>query len=248
MALRLACAAALLAGCARYRAPVPMQSLKYQLAPHAKCLVVLLPGGGDDMTAFEDVGQVQIFHESGLSVDVVASNAFIGYYLSNTVLPRLHDDVIAPAQASGHYQHTWLVGPSLGGFGALFYAEHHPGEVDGIIAFAPYLGDEPVLKEIRDSGGLKKWSAPAVEPVSQENFQWQLWRWLQDVTSGQTNGPEIYVAWGLSDRLGPADELLAEALPPGHSMTTQGTHDWPPWNLMLAKLVKASSLAAQCAP
>jgi S-formylglutathione hydrolase FrmB len=225
-----------------------MQSLKYELQPHAKCLVVLLPGLQDTMRVFDEVGMLGELRGSGLSFDVIASNATLGYYTKTTVLPRLHDDVIAPALAAKSYQHVWLMGPSIGGFGALFYAQHHPDEVDGVIAFAPYLGDEDLLKEISDSGGLKKWAAPAVEKVEDEPYQRQLWRWLQKVARGEAKRPELYVVWGDSDLLGPADELLAEALPLGHSLTTPGKHDWPPWNLMLAGLLKDSALAQQCAP
>jgi pimeloyl-ACP methyl ester carboxylesterase len=225
-----------------------MQSLKYELKPDAKCLVVLLPGLQDSMHVFDRVGMLKELRDSGLSFDVIASNATLGYYTSETVLTRLHDDVIEPAMVAKTYEHVWLMGPSIGGFGALFYAQHHPDKVAGVIAFAPYLGDEDLLKEIHDSGGLKKWSAPAVEPVSSETYQRQLWRWLQEVATGKTKGPELYVGWADSDRLGPGDELLAEALPLGHSLTTEGKHDWPPWNVMLDRWLKESALAQQCAP
>jgi S-formylglutathione hydrolase FrmB len=237
-----------LALCACFRAPVPMTSLKYELSPHAKCLVVLLPGSRDDMTVFDKVGMLQMLRDSGLSFDVVASNATLGYYAKGTILDRLHDDVVTPARAAKAYQHTWLIGVSIGGFGTLFYAQHHADLVDGVIAFAPYLGDEPVTKEIHDSGGLAHWGAPATEKSSEENYQRQLWRWLQEVTQGKTKGPDIYVGWGLRDDLGPADELLADALPKGHSLTTEGKHDWPPWNLLLGHFLREGTIAQQCAP
>jgi S-formylglutathione hydrolase FrmB len=230
------------------RAPVPMQSLKYELEPDAKCLVVLLPGLQDTMHVFDEIGMVNELRDSGLSFDVIAADATLGYYTSTTVVTRLHDDVIEPAMLAKTYQHVWLMGPSIAGFGALLYAQHHPDKVAGVIAFAPYLGDEDLLKEIRDSGGLKKWAAPAVEQVSDETYQRQLWRWIQEVTTGKTKGPEIYVAWGTSDRLGPADEVLADALPLGHSLTPEGKHDWPPWKVALEKWLEDSALVQQCAP
>jgi pimeloyl-ACP methyl ester carboxylesterase len=225
-----------------------MKFLSYELHPQPKCLVVLLPGAADDMTAFEEVGMLQTLRNSGLSFDVIASNATLGYYVKNAFVVRLHDDVLTPALAKKPYAHVWLVGPSMGGFGTLFYAEHHPDQVDGVIAFAPFLGDAPLAKEIRESGGLAKWSAPAVQPSNEDNYQRQLWRWLQEVTEGKTKGPDIYVGWGLSDGLGNTDELLADALPTGHSMTTEGGHDWPPWNVMLARFLKEGDIAQQCAP
>jgi S-formylglutathione hydrolase FrmB len=244
--VRRVAAVGLLAAC--FHAPVPMHSLTYALKPDAKCLVVLLPGIEDHMQVFDEVGQLKVLRDSGLSLDVVAADASLGYYLNEQFLERLHDDVVTQAKDRRHYEKTWIIGPSIGGFGTLFYAQHHPEQIDGVIAFAPYLGDEPLIKELHDSGGLKHWAAPAIEPVSEENYQRQLWRWLQEVTQGKTKGPDIYVGWGLSDRLGPTDALLGEALPAHHALTADGGHGWAPWNVMLARILKEGSIAQQCAP
>ncbi len=233
-------------GC--FPAPSPMRSLKYELAPEPRCLVVMFPGAGDTAEAFETQGFVQRLRDAKLSVDVVAANATLGYYFKGTMRERAHDDVIAPARKKKAYPKTWLMGPSMGGFGSLFYAQTHPEEVDGVIAFAPYLGRRALGEEIRNAGGLAKWKAPLIEPSDEDNYQEQLWRWLQQVTTGVTKGPSLYVGWGTEDSLAPMDQLLADALPKDHVRTTKGPHDWPPWNEILEQYVQDSDFARDCGP
>src|SRR5712672_3477612 len=54
--------------------------------------------------------------------DIVVADLHFGYYLRQTAIERLREDVILPARTRG-YQCISLVGISLGGFGALYYAE-----------------------------------------------------------------------------------------------------------------------------
>lgn len=236
--------AQLVAGC--FSAPVPMRSLKYELQPKAKCLVVFLPGAGDTAEAFEQEGFVDIMRQSGLSLDVVAANATLGYYLKGTMRERLPVDVVLPAQKAGGYQQTWVMGMSMGGFGSLFYAQHHVGEIDGVFAMAPYLGRESLAKEIRAQGGLAQWQAPAKEQTTEDNYQVQLWRWLQAVSTGKEPGPQLFVGWGTEDSLGAADEVLGNALPKGHVFTTAGGHDWPPWRVILKAFLAEGTFSKAC--
>src|SRR4051812_12142364 len=49
----------------------------------AKCLLVLFPGARDRATTFRDEGFIDLIQKSGLSVDVVAADATMGYYLQS---------------------------------------------------------------------------------------------------------------------------------------------------------------------
>ena len=46
--------------------------------------------------------------------DVISVDAHFGYYKNRDLVPRLHDDVITPAQQNG-YEKIWLLGVSMGG-------------------------------------------------------------------------------------------------------------------------------------
>ena len=105
-------------------------------------------------------GFVSAVRRLDLAVDVLRVDAHLGYYRDRSILERLRDDVIAPAQAQG-YRSIWLAGISIGGFGALRYAEVHPADVQGILVLAPQPRRSPEASQaILQAGGLQRWKAP----------------------------------------------------------------------------------------
>src|SRR3954466_11902821 len=148
---------------------------------HARCLVVFLPGLGDDADDFERNGLVADVQRHRLSVDMIAASATLGYYARGTFLTRLAADVVDPARARG-YAEIWLIGNSMGGLGTVYYARAHTAEITGVLALAPYLGDGELIREIDDQGGLAGWQGPPrVAELTEDNYQRELWRWLQAV-------------------------------------------------------------------
>jgi pimeloyl-ACP methyl ester carboxylesterase len=231
--------------------PVPstMASAFDPLPPpkQAKCLMVLLPGAGDTAETFREKGFVEAIQGSGARVDVVAANATLGYYLRGTAAERIEIDVVAPLRTRG-YEQIWVLGISMGGFGAFHYTQFFPEHVDGILALAPYLGDLSLGREIRDAGGLAKWTPDPPAPIVEDNYQRQLWSWLHNVTTGKQPGPQIYLGYGDQDGLGAQDALLAQALPPDHVFHAPGGHDWGPWRALLLQFLRSSEFQRRCAP
>jgi S-formylglutathione hydrolase FrmB len=249
-ALRLCfalCSAALF-GCAGItRAPVPLRSIEYPAAaPAAKCLFVLLPGMGDRAETFEQRGFIEALRGRSLSLDIRAADATLGYYRQGTLLGRLEADVIAPAKARG-YQEIWLAGPSMGAFGALFYARAHTPDVTGVLAIAPFLGNDKLIDEIAGAGGLKRWQAPPrVEVMNRDNYQREVWRWLQAATQGREAAPLIFAGYGTSDKLSRADALLTVELPPSRVFLTTGEHEWPAWRRVLEGFLDSPDFKTHC--
>lgn len=239
-----------LGGLGCFPAPLPMRAahIDHRPAGRARCLLVFLPGIGDSADSFEDEGFARTVRASGLAIDVAASDATLGYYTRSLMPKQLHSDVIAPARARGHYTTTWLVGVSFGGFGTLMTARDYAGEIDGAFAIAPYLGRDEVLDPIRAAGGLHAWSAPPFAKTNSENYDWQLWRFLQAATSGREKAPQLYLGWGKDDGLGPADQLLAAALPEQNVYSAPGGHDWKTWNGLLAQFLKRGPMQKACRP
>ena len=235
-----------LTGC--FPAPLPMRAVQtdHRLAGTARCLVVLLPGIGDSADSFEDEGFGETLRASGLAIDVVAADATLGYYLKDLMPARMHRDVMAPARARRRYEQTWVMGVSFGGFGTFMTARDYASEVDGVFAMAPYLGRDEVLDSIRAAGSLQAWNAPAPAKTNSENYDWQVWRFLQTATSGRAKAPELHLGWGKDDRLGEADRLLAAALPEQNVYSAPGGHDWKTWNGLLAQFLKRGPLARAC--
>jgi pimeloyl-ACP methyl ester carboxylesterase len=244
--LLVAClVAGALAGC--MSAPVPMTYVEHpNTTGKAKCLFVFLPGMGDDAKAFADRGFVDALRKRNLSVDMRATDATFGYYMKGTFADRLAADVIGPAKAKG-YEEIWLVGPSMGGFGSLFYARGHVEEITGVLALAPFLGDRDVIEEITAAGGLKNWKAPArPDVVDRDNYQRELWRWLQQATQGREPAPLLFAGYGTEDSLAAADGLLTRELPASRVFLKPGGHTWPVWSQILDSFLDSPDFATHC--
>ena len=171
---------------------------------------------------------------------MVAADAHLGYYLKGQFLERLRADVVRPDLGPVRSR-PWLVGISLGGFGALAYARHHPEEVAGVVALAPYLGERRVAEEIATAGGLARWEPAAT--IAGDDFQRDLWRWLQGYAGGASDLPPIVLGFGRDDSLAPSARLLAEVLPPDHVFEAEGGHDWDAWRALWDRVLDSGPMS-----
>ena len=139
--------------------------------------------------------------------------------------------------------------PVVEGTSTTFVAwQQHADEVDAVAVFAPYLGSRRLSREIRDAGGLARWTPDPPATITKKNYQRQLWSWLHRVTSGAAKGPTLYVGYGDDDRLARQDALLAAALPEANVFHAQGGHDWPVWRELLQQFLQRSQFTTRCAP
>ncbi len=200
-------------------------------------LLVFLPGAFLPPEAFEREGFVSAVRERQLAADMLLVDANVSYFHDHTFVERLSANVLLPQRAVG-YRQIWLVGVSIGGFGALIHELARPGAVDGIVALAPYLGRRPLGAEIRKAGGLRNWKAPEGPPPDEEPDR-LLWPWLQQYAAPPptTKLPPLYLGFGLADRFAAHHHLLADALPDECVFTTDGGHDWPQWSRLWRKVL-----------
>lgn len=231
------CAVLLVSGCGGMRtANTPLESTleKSSCTPNADTLLVLLPGAYSHPNEFTREGFVKALGDNRLAVDAMLVDAHLGYYNNKTILDRLSKDVMAPARSKG-YKSIWIVGISVGGFGGLLYAQTHPGELAGLVAIAPYLGERALSLDIANAGGVARWTGPLDAPPGSDPrtpSETQLWQWLRGyVGHSATFGarPPLYLGYGIDDRFAFSHRLLAAALPEGRVFTTEGGHDWPEW-------------------
>jgi pimeloyl-ACP methyl ester carboxylesterase len=178
---------------------------------------------------------------------MVSADASMGYYTRGIFAERLWRDVVRRRALRG-YREVWLVGPSLGGFGSLLYARQRPaGEVTGVLALAPYLGDDAELfRSIEHAGGIARWPAPARREPSADHYAPELWRWLQAISSQREPGPELYLGYGRQDRLARTDALLAAALPHDHVYVRDGGHQWTTWRELFRDFLERGPLRERC--
>lgn len=228
-----------------FPAPTPMRSRRYPASPsgRARCLLILLPGRGDDVDAFEKAGFIEDLKARHIPADVEVAAATFGYYAKWTFPERFGTDIVEPAVAQG-YQHIWMAGVSMGGYGAADFAAHHGDLFDGVLLIAPYLGQGAVLDEIRKAGGLRAWTPGEATGQRDERA---LWLWLRDAAAGEIERPALYLGLGAGDGMHDTQQLVASAMPPSRLYVSPGGHDWPIWRRAWASFLDKSDFASRCA-
>ncbi len=192
------------AGCLDRPSPatVPMRTLEISgSSPASRCLVVFLPGRGDTPEHFVRNGFPEELRRAGSRCAMIGADSHLGYYFEKTVIDRLREEVIAPARARG-VEEIWLVGISLGGFGSLLYEKEHPGEIAGIVAIAPFLGDEGA-----EFAAFRSWLEGRPAP----------------------DDPPLFLVYGKGDRFADVNGELAARLPGDHVFQVRGGHTWAAW-------------------
>jgi pimeloyl-ACP methyl ester carboxylesterase len=241
--LTLISCACCLASCASKRlAKVPMDTLFDAVAadapaPRADTLVVMLPGAYDTPADFVREGFVAAIRERQLAVDVQMVDAHVRYYTDHSILTRLKQDVIAPAQQQG-YRHIWLVGISIGGMGSLMYSATHPEDISGVVALAPYLGPRNISVAVERAGGLRDWPREGFAPPD-DAIDRQLWLSLKaraDAAPAELS-PPLYWGYGESDRFAHGHKVVGRSLPPERVFTVEGGHDWPTWTALWRQML-----------
>lgn len=218
--------------------PVPYERHALNGPKAAKGLIIFMPGFGDTPDDFEDYGFIDLLKAANSPYDAIAVDMHFGYYRTGEYPERLHRDVIWPAKAQG-YTEIWLVGISMGGLGVLGYPLRYPGDVTGVVALAPFMGSKDVVAEVREAGGLAKWTPrdPATVEDPETRFYYELWQHLKRYADDQNAEPPLYLGFGDSDRLAPANRLLAAVLPKDRVRTREGGHKWRVWNPLFETFV-----------
>jgi hypothetical protein len=248
--MRLAFSVALLAlmiglnGCIPIRdANRPIATLLVPAQQPAHKLVVILPGRADDLDALRHSGMSEAIQAAWPDADVLFAELTLSYYMQGRAPERLHDEVIAPARTRG-YREVWLGGASMGGMGVLMYERLHPGEADGLVLLAPYLGEDDLLNEIRDAGGVSQWNAGPAEEVNSKTWQRELWRHLQTWSRDPKPAQRVWLAYGDRDRLRDAAALLAPLLPADQVMVRPGGHTWKVWSPAIGEILRRADAKA----
>ncbi|MGZ8868808.1 MAG: alpha/beta hydrolase [Thermoanaerobaculia bacterium] len=230
-AVLLALVASLLCHCAALRpATAPMRSIVINSGGSGRCMAVLLPGRHAGPESFAKSRFGETVARRGLDLDVVALDAHLGYYRTRTVIDRIREDVILPARAKG-YKEIWLVGTSLGGLGSIIYLREHPDDLTGVLAIAPFLGDDKLIREIEAAGGPRHWKPPA--NIADNDIGRTVWSWIATGEVGDGRLP-LSLGWGTRDSFDRSNRLLASLLPPERTFAISGAHDMETWNQIWA--------------
>lgn len=222
----------LLSGCAQLvpRKPVAPVEVDWLVGDgrggEGRRLIVFLPGRWSGVGEFGREGFGEMVERLAPETDAVAVDLHLGYYRDRSAVVRLRSDVVVPARRAG-YEGICFVGTSLGGLGSLLYGLEDGGGVERFVLLAPFLGEEEIVNEIEQAGGLRVWE-PGVTGV--EDYQRKLWSGLKDVVLGRRGEfPEMWLGYGEGDRLARSNGLLAREVLEGRAVTVGGGHDWEAW-------------------
>ena len=209
-------------------------------AIRAARLLVMLPGVGMKAQEFVDHGFIAALRAHGTAVDAVIADAHADLYLDDSILERLGADVILPAMTRG-YAALWLLGVSLGGMGALGYAQAHPRQVEGIVLLAPFLGVPGTIAEVRRAGGLARWEPGLVA----DDRERAVLAWLKELGPGH---PTLMLGYGRGDRFAAGHALLAERLPAERVVIEEGGHDWETWAKLWQRILDCQPFPPRANP
>jgi pimeloyl-ACP methyl ester carboxylesterase len=211
-------------------ATVPMTVRREPQSAHARSplLVVMLPGQYSLPQDFVDEGFVRALHSRGFAADVWLADSHLGYVENGTLLQRLHDDVLAPAQRAG-YRRIWLVGISLGGFASLRLLQNNADAIEGALLIAPYVGERDAVRRVAAAGGAEAYARTAAN----DGVGSGLWTWLGHSPTALRNKIHLYT--GSEDRFIDGHRLLAALLPKDHVLELPGDHNWRAWTALWAR-------------
>jgi pimeloyl-ACP methyl ester carboxylesterase len=202
-------------------------------------LFVFLPGRRDRASDFVRHGFITSAQARIRGLDCVAVDATIGYYFDGSIADRLQREIIGPARSDG-YRAIWVVGVSMGGLGAFFHERAYPGEVNGLILLAPFVGDDHALfREMDAAGGAVSWASsqlPVAAGRQKAEFQRELWRFLARIQLNPLQ-LEMWMAYGEADRLLPGIERLKSLLPAERILPVPGGHTWDVWTRGFAEIL-----------
>lgn len=171
-----------------------------------------------------------------LASEVVAAELRASWFADGTIVDRIREHVVAPAQARGHAR-VWLGGISLGALSAVAYAARREQDVEGLVLLSPYPGARDVLREIDAAGGVAKWQ-PAIP--DEGDFEREAWQWL--ATRGRSM--PVHCWYGRDDRFVEGQRRIASTLDRAGVHERDGGHDWPAWRAFWREFALESTAVA----
>jgi hypothetical protein len=205
----------------------------------SKNLLILMPGAGNRHSSFEDHGFIHSATDAGLTADILTVDTSYEQFSDLSIEKRLHEEVVLPARLAG-YEHIWMGGISLGGFGTMVYARKNANMLAGLVLIAPYLGNKGTLAEIRSAGGLDSWDPDIADDYDERH----VWKIIKNYPRAFTPNLPLFLLYGNDDRFVEFHQLLATRLKPDAISTVSGGHDWPVWQALWQHFINNGPLSA----
>jgi pimeloyl-ACP methyl ester carboxylesterase len=221
-------AAILMQSCMVPRAPeTPIATRFYSISPNSTDhLIVLLPGRGDTVDAFDTGGFIEAMRASSIQADALAIDAHLGYYISGQLAERVREDVLIPYRQAGYESFT-LVGTSLGGYGSLWLYNEFGDWFQGMLLVAPYLGPRDIIDSVAESDNLSQWLQDLDHEPTEDEYAWL---WLQQISESESGlDGLLLLAFGEDDKFAKGAGIVSVLLPEKQAFRRDGSHNWNTW-------------------
>ncbi len=214
-----------------------MEVVNFHTSPTNENIVILLPGLGMAIEDYQKQAVVEKIRACNQNIDIIGADAYVAYYRDKTLDAKLYHDVIKPAQAAGKKK-IWLLGTSLGGFGAIIYRTIRPQDLAGIIIMAPYIGEQDDF----DTYSALRASNDKNQSIDIDIPEFvDFWDNLAQ-TAHDPTAVEIILAYGEQDKFATMQTWLAQLLPKEQVVTAAGAHKWKVWNSIWEDTLSKSSM------
>ena len=199
-------------------------------------LLALLSGTYCEPEDFIRYGFPAAVRQHRIDAELVMAETRASWFADGTIVERIRDGVIGPAQERGRAR-IWLAGISLGGLAALCYAARHASQIEGIVLISPYPATRPLLRELRET----RPDPPQPTKPADNDLEREAWTWL--VRSGDADDPPIHCYYASGDRFASGQRQMAQTLAPGRVHERAGGHDWPTWHALWNEFLCSSQAA-----
>lgn len=233
-----------LPGCSLMRSSKEVLSTAMLVDERRTCVLVLLPGLGDAPARFSEHGFHEATRQSPDPCDVVTVDSHFGYYRDAVLVERVAGEVLTPLRA--RYERTWLVGVSLGGYGAALVAEARPDLVDGVVLISPFLGVprevRPFVHRLEGAGGLDHYQGPFAKRGNPRRHFMEVepvWAWLAGRARGE-DGPRLVMAWGSADGFAWQHRVVGAGLDAEDVVQLHGGHTWETFGALWKEVAATS--------
>lgn len=205
----------------------------------APLLLALLSGSYSEPEDFVRAGFPAAVRARGIEADVVMAGTRAAWFADGSIVRRIRESVVEPAQARGNTR-IWLTGISLGGLAALCYAARHEPDLAGILLISPYPATREVLREMQAAGGLESWH-PVIPPEG--DLEREAWMWL--ASSRDDGHAPVHCYFASGDRFASGQRLMAGAVDPARVRELPGGHDWEAWSALWSEFLAGHKAVLQ---
>ncbi|KAA9356524.1 alpha/beta hydrolase [Larkinella humicola] len=227
----------------------------YETSQRAYPVLYLLHGGGDDQTAWLQSGNMQAIVDKEIKegrispMIVVMPDAEMTFYMNNVAGKYQYEDYFMKElipfiektyRCRTEKRFRAVAGLSMGGFGSLLYAMHHPDLFGSCAALSSGVRTDQQIKEMPHQEYLRRYRSTMGELKEGENRITEYWNQnsilylVQKMPEAQKKAVRFYLDCGDDDLLlyrGNSDlhSLMRDVNIPHEYRVRNGGHTWEYW-------------------